>query len=110
MATTKLYDCKNCGKTMLVEVFADEQTTLKIMEQNPYCEVCEQVQKVGMQQVQIKDVKKGDYFRRKPDAKTTYIRGQYDRTEKDYSCIDDMDINREIFLKGTTKVWVGFTY
>ena len=63
-----------------------------------------------MEQVQIKDVKKGDYFRRKPDAKTVYIRGQYDRTEKDYSCIDDMDINREIFLKGSTKVWVGFTY
>lgn len=63
-----------------------------------------------MEQVQIKDVKKGDYFRRKPDAKTTYIRGQYDRTEKDYSCIDDMDMNREIFLKGSTKVWVGFTY
>ena len=58
----------------------------------------------------LKDVKKGDYFRRKPDAKTVYIRGQYDRTEKDYSCIDDMDINREIFLKGSTKVWVGFTY
>ena len=59
---------------------------------------------------QLRDVKIGDYFRRKPDSKTVYIRGQYDRTEKDYSCINDMDMSKEIFLKGTTKVWVGFTY
>ena len=97
---------------MLVEVFADEQTTLKIMEQNPYCEVCEQVQKVGMQQVQIKDLKKGDVFRRKADAKTVYVKGAYVRYNgwNRYSCFVYMDINREIFLKGTTKVWKGFTF
>lgn len=69
-----------------------------------------------MEEVQLKDVKKGEFIRRKPDAKTTYIRGEYVRliwmtgVNYRYSCIDDMDINREIFLKGTTKVWVGFTY
>jgi len=69
-----------------------------------------------LKQVQLKDVKKGEFLRRKPDAKTTYIRGDYVReiwmtgVHYGYSCIDDMDINREIFLKGTTKVWIGFTY
>ena len=109
-ATVKIYDCKNCKKNMMFEVFADEQTTLKIIEQNPYCEVCEQVQKTGMKQVQIKDVKKGEFIRRKPEAKTTFIRGQYDRSMKDYSCTDFMDTNREIFLKGTAKVWIDFTF
>ena len=47
MATTKLYDCKHCGKTMMMEVFADEQTTLKIMEQNPYCGECDPQKPVG---------------------------------------------------------------
>ena len=67
-------------------------------------------QTTGMKQVQLKDVKKGEFIRRKPDAKTTFIRGQYNRSMKDYSCTDFMDTNREIFLKGTTKVWIGFTF
>ena len=41
MPTVKLYSCKNCDKTMLVEVFEDEATTLEIMKQNPYCNDCE---------------------------------------------------------------------
>ena len=39
--TVKLYDCKTCKKTMLIEIFADEQTTYRIMKQNPYCNDCE---------------------------------------------------------------------
>ena len=38
--TVKLYDCKICKATMMSEVFADEKTTLEMMKQNPYCEVC----------------------------------------------------------------------
>ena len=37
----KLYECKVCKVTMMAEVFADEQTTLEIMKQNPYCNDCE---------------------------------------------------------------------
>ena len=40
MPTVKLYSCKKCLMTMLVEVFADEATTLEIMKQNPYCNAC----------------------------------------------------------------------
>tara|TARA_R110000824_G_scaffold4128_5_gene19617 strand:- start:22 stop:228 length:207 start_codon:yes stop_codon:yes gene_type:complete len=68
-----------------------------------------------MEQVQIKDVKKGEFIRRKPDAKTSFIRGEYVRDagwnrEGRYFCSPDHDMNRGIYLKGTTKVWVGFTY
>ncbi len=38
--TVKLYECKVCKVTMMAEVFADEQTTLEIMKQNPYCNHC----------------------------------------------------------------------
>ena len=63
-----------------------------------------------MQQVQIKDVKKGEFIRRKPEAKTTYIKGDYDRSNKDYSCTSFDDINKEIFIKPNVKVWVGCTF
>ena len=39
--TVKLYECKACKATMMVEAFADEKTTLKMMKQNPYCNDCE---------------------------------------------------------------------
>ena len=53
---------------------------------------------------------KGEYIRRKADSKVTYIRGHYDRQSKTYSLTDAEDMNREIFLKGSTIVFVGFTY
>ena len=40
MPTVKLYSCKTCNKTMIVEVFADEVTTLEIIKQNPTCNDC----------------------------------------------------------------------
>ena len=64
-----------------------------------------------MEEVQLKDVKKGEFIRRKPDAKTTYIRGNYVRYEgwNRYSLLEWFG-SKEIFLKGSTKVWVGFTF
>ena len=63
-----------------------------------------------MKKVQIKEIKNGEFIRRQPDSKTTYIKGDYDRTNKKYSCINFDDINKEIFIKSTAKVWVGFTF
>ena len=40
MPTVKIYNCKTCKKTMMIEVFADEKTTLEIMKHNPYCNDC----------------------------------------------------------------------
>ena len=63
-----------------------------------------------MKKVQMRDVKKGEFIRRKPEAKATYIRGEYDRSNKDYSCTSFWNINKEIFIKPNTYVWIGFDF
>jgi|TARA_B110000879_G_C10834201_1_gene379073 hypothetical protein len=64
-----------------------------------------------MKQIALSAVKKGHTFKRKPDAATTYIRNHYNRKDAygsaNFSASDSDDINREIFLKPSTKVWVG---
>ncbi len=64
----------------------------------------------GQRLVLLSSVKQGEHLRRKPDAKTTYVRNHYDREPKKYSLSDTEDMNREIFLPGKTLVYVGFTY
>lgn len=58
----------------------------------------------------IADLKRGEVFKRSLNAKAIYVRGHYDRTSKKYSAYDTLDVNREIFLKGSTVVDVGFDY
>ena len=65
-----------------------------------------------MKQVELKEVKKGDFVRLsdKPNAKT-YIREEYDRETKRYCVVDCNDIwgtGRQ--LQGTTKVFIDFEY
>tara|TARA_R100000687_G_C6411419_1_gene146624 strand:+ start:92 stop:547 length:456 start_codon:yes stop_codon:yes gene_type:complete len=38
---TKVYSCKGCKMPLLLDSFTDEQTTLEMIKQNPYCEICE---------------------------------------------------------------------
>ena len=60
--------------------------------------------------VELRKVKEGAYFKRKPSAKTEYIRNHYNRKDQfgpaNYSCSDAHDMNREIFLKPSTIVYV----
>lgn len=63
-----------------------------------------------MEKVLLKNVKKGEFIKRKEDAKQVYIKGDYDRSSKSYSCIDFDDINHEIFIKADKPVFVGFTF
>ncbi len=58
----------------------------------------------------MKQVKSGEYIKRKIDAKAVYIKGAYDRATKSFSCIDADDICKEIFIKADKLVFVGFTY
>ena len=60
--------------------------------------------------VPMRAVSKGEYVKRKADAKTVYIRGDYDRASNSYSLLDCDDMNREIFVKASKHVFVGFTY
>ena len=58
----------------------------------------------------VSTLKRGEYIKRKADSKTVYIRGAYDAPSKTYSLIDAEDACREIFVKGSLMVFVGFTY
>lgn len=63
-----------------------------------------------MKQVVISAVKKGHTFKRKPDAATEYVRNHFNRKSvfgpANFSASDSGDMNREIFLKPSTKVWI----
>lgn len=68
-----------------------------------------------MKQMFLKDLKKGEFFTLKdcgdyPDEKRVYIRGEYDRSEKKYSCNKFSDFCYETFKKGTTKVFADFIF
>ena len=58
----------------------------------------------------LSDLKKGEFFTRKADARKVYRKGDYDRTERKFECDDTNDISRAIYLKGDTLVYVGFDY
>lgn len=63
-----------------------------------------------METIKLKDVKKGEYFKRKADAKKVFIRGDYVREDKKFECQDFDDINHFVYLKGDTLVFVGFEF
>jgi hypothetical protein len=58
----------------------------------------------------LSDLKKGEFFKRKADARKVYRKGDYDRTDRKYAGEDESDISRTIYLKGDTMVYVGFDY
>ena len=68
-----------------------------------------------MQAIKIKDLKKGTFFTLKnygeyPPESRVYIRGDYERSSKKYSCYKSEDYNHESFFNGSRIVFVGFTY
>jgi len=60
--------------------------------------------------VALKNVKPGDFVKRKADSKAVYIKGAYDRTTKSFELVDVEDINRVVYIKASKLVYVGFTY
>lgn len=64
--------------------------------------------------MQLKDLKRGDWFTLKPIAEPTekqvFIKGQYDRFSKKYDCGRFDDISYSRFLKGETAVYTDFTF
>lgn len=62
----------------------------------------------------LKELKKGDWFTLKPieypKGSQVYVRGDYIRSDKKYSCCKWSDINSERLLKGTTKVYTDFIF
>lgn len=62
----------------------------------------------------IKDLKKGDFFTLKeieyPNEKQVYVRGEYIREEKRYSCYKFSDVNYERLFKGEKLVYIDFIF
>ena len=62
----------------------------------------------------VRELKKGDFFTKKPYENPTdmqvWIRGDYDRSSKRYSCYCWGDVNKEQFLKGDKEVYTEFTF
>jgi hypothetical protein len=58
----------------------------------------------------LSDLKKGEFFKRKADARKVYRKGDYDRADRKFACDDASDISGGAYLKGDTLVYVGFDY
>ena len=58
----------------------------------------------------VDKIKRGDYVKRKPDAKKVYKHAGYDKSSKTYRLDDEDDISRDIGVKAGTKLWIGFEY
>ena len=63
-----------------------------------------------MQVVMARNVTKGEFVKRKADSKTVYIRGEYCRYSKAYVLQDWNDINRQIYVKASKPLFVGFDF
>jgi len=62
--------------------------------------------------VHFKDVKNGDFIRKKPDARITYRKtaGSYDRSRKEYWLEGWEDAVNAIWVKGNDIVYIDFGY
>ena len=67
-------------------------------------------QNMTTKSIELRKIKEGEYFRRKPDAHKEYIRGHYNRKDSfgpaSFTCTDSEDIGRCIQLKPSTIVYV----
>lgn len=67
-----------------------------------------------MEAIKLRDLKKGEFFTRKPieepKESQVFIKGEYDRSEKKYDCDRFSDISSSIQLKADTVVYIGFTF
>lgn len=59
-----------------------------------------------MQSLPLRDVKQGVLIQRKIDSKSSFIKNHYDKASKTYSLTSMDDINKEIFLKPSTVVFI----
>lgn len=64
--------------------------------------------------ITIRELQSGKYFTLKqveaPEQAQVFVRGEYDRSEKKYSCRKFGDVNEEIFFKGNKEVYTAFIF
>ena len=59
---------------------------------------------------QIRNTAKGDLIKRTESAQSVYVRGEYVRELKAFSCTAFDDHCKEIFIKADKQVFVDFTF
>ena len=57
----------------------------------------------------VKELKKGDYFKRMRGA-SVLVRGEYVRSLKKFSCYYFDNVNKEVFIKGDVEVNIDFEF
>jgi len=64
--------------------------------------------------IDLKSIPKGEFFKRKVDAKKVYTKESYNRKDSfgpaNWVCGDHDDISRAVYLKPSTIVLIGFCY
>lgn len=72
------------------------------------------VQEGREQMKRLSELKKGEYFTTReiaePNENQVFVKGDYDRSTKTYSCYKFGDVNEERFFKGTQKIFVEFVF
>lgn len=64
-----------------------------------------------MTKTTVAKLKKGDFFKlSESDTAPVWIRGEYVRSEKKYSCTRFNDINHEKLAKGDREVFIDFEF
>jgi len=58
----------------------------------------------------LKNVKQGEFVKRKAEHNKVYKKGEYDRSLKGYWLLDCDDISRAIIVKGSKPVFINFIY
>ena len=73
-------------------------------------ELQQRLEDLGIELMRLSDVPNGEFVKRTYSAKEIYTKCEYDRTSKKYCLEAESDISKVIYLKGSTVVFVGFTY
>lgn len=71
-----------------------------------------------MKPTKIKDLKKGEYFcirqyddsSKEVKSSVVWVKGEYDRSSKTFSCYKFDDINHEHFFKGSKVVFTDINF
>ena len=70
----------------------------------------EQIKMEAINVTELKYLKKGEFFKLKPDSRIVFIKDEYFREEKRFSCIYFHDISRGRNLKPKTVVYTNFEF
>lgn len=101
----------------LLESILTEKVTKRVKKAaKETCDCCPECKKKTVkenaepQMVPLKKLKVGEYFKRKPDSKRVFVKGEWNQSGKCYNCYAADDINQGLNLKRDAQVFTDFEY